>query len=73
MSTFIVGFVIGAAVASIVTTLYRRITRCPGRFLVDTSNLEKDLFRVDIYDLKHITDKKYVELKVVPDAKLSQE
>lgn len=71
--SFLIGVIVGSLVSAIFTTVYRRLTRCPGRFLVDTSNLEKDVFRVDIYDLKHITNKKYVELKVVPNATLSQE
>lgn len=42
-----------------------------GRLLIDTSDPEKDIFRLDLETLDGLSDKKTITLKVKPDSNLS--
>lgn len=47
--------------------------RTYGTLRIDTSNPEKDVYKIELKDLDGLPKKKYIVLKVDPKAKLSQE
>ena len=67
--TFACGLIAGALVLSI----FRLTRTATGQFMIDSSNDEKDIFRVELDDLDAIYKKKVIELKIVRDVNLSQE
>ena len=63
---YLAGFLTGGAVASCI--LYSKID---GILKIDNSNLEKDVYRIEIGDLDILPYKKHIILKVENDANLS--
>ena len=63
---YLAGFLTGGAIASCI--LYSKID---GTLKIDHSNLEKDVYRIEIGDLDILPYKKHVILKVENDANLS--
>ena len=63
---YLAGFLTGGAVASCI--LY---TKIDGILKIDHSNLEKDVYRIEIGDLDILPHKKHIILKVENDVNLS--
>lgn len=64
----LVGFIFGAAI-----TLIIMLNRASfGTLRIDHSNLEKDIYRIDIEDLDKLSKKKVVMLTIDNNAHLSQ-
>ena len=63
---YLAGFLTGGAVASCI--LYSKID---GILKIDHSNLEKDVYRIEIGDLDILPHKKHIILKVENDVNLS--
>ena len=64
MTTFIVGYLIGVLAEAIFATIWDCIRCTRGTLVIDKSNPEKDLYRIDLDDLDAIEKKKRVDLKV---------
>ena len=64
----LVGFIFGVAI-----TLIVRLNRTSfGTLRIDHSNLEKDIYRIDIEDLDKLSKKKVIMLTIDNNAHLSQ-
>lgn len=66
---FAIVFLLGVLIGVVIKSLIKRPT---GTLLIDKSNPEKDLYRFDIDYLSKISKRKYILLKVDPNADLSQ-
>ena len=66
---FAIIFMLGTLVGLVVRGLIKRPV---GTLLIDKNNPEKDLYRFDIEHLSEIDKRKYILLKVDPNANLSQ-
>lgn len=64
---FVAGIIVGMLVTAI-ATLRMRV----GSLLIDTSDPEKDIYRLDIDDLENISKKDFIMLRVDSHANLSQ-
>lgn len=64
----LVGFIFGAAITLIV--MLNRTSF--GTLRIDHSNLEKDIYRIDIEDLDKLSKKKVIMLTIDNNAHLSQ-
>lgn len=64
---FILGFLAGICA----TMIYKLSTAATGTFLIDSSDAEKDVFRLDLDKLEDVYKKKVIELKIVRNADLS--
>lgn len=66
-------FVCGLIVGVCVTMIFKLTRSATGKFLIDSSNAEKDVFRLNLDNLEDVYKKKVIELKIVRNADLSQE
>lgn len=66
---WLTGMVAGAMVLAAVIGVLSAI----GTLRIDTTNPEKDVWRLDVYDLDKIAKKKYIILQVDKNADLSQQ
>ena len=65
----LIGFVTGFAIGNAIFGCYYK---SEGTLRIDHSNLEKDIYRIEIVDLDRLSKKKHVVLKVDNNADLSQ-
>lgn len=65
---FLIGMLIGAIITSMIIDVYA----AKAVFRIDHSNPEKDVYRLDIGDLKAIDSRKYLRLKIDHHADLSR-
>ena len=65
----VVGVLVGSIISNII--FYIRYRKA-GTLRIDHSNPEKDVYRIEIYDLDGLSNKKHVILKVDNNANLSQ-
>lgn len=63
----------GIIVGLIVTTTIVGVKSAIGTLRIDSSNEEKDIYRLDIHDLEKVPNKKYIILRVDKNANLSQQ
>lgn len=63
----------GLIVGGLVVTIFRLARTATGKLLIDSSNPEKDVFRVNLDNLDDMYKKSFIELKIVRDADLSHE
>lgn len=71
MKLAILIFLLGLCIGMLVNELFKVIFSY-GTFLIDRSDPNKDICRLDIVDLDAISKKKYVTIKIQTNAKLSQ-
>ena len=71
--TFVFWFVLGAFVSALGSCIIDRIRSARGVLRVDHSNPQKDLYLFEIDDIEKINKKKYVNLKIDHNAKLSHD
>lgn len=69
--SYFVGVVIGIVLSFIVHKFYRKRST-DGVLKIDTSNPEKDIYRLDIDDLDILPRKKYLVLTIDTNVDLSQ-
>lgn len=69
--SYFVGVVIGIVLSFIVHKIYRKRST-DGVLKIDTSNPEKDIYRLDIDDLDILPRKKYLVLTIDTNVDLSQ-
>ena len=72
MDKFILMSVISFMLGMIINDIYYRFVGISGKLKIDHSNLEKDIYRLEIEDLDSLNKKKHVTLKVIHNADLSQ-
>ena len=65
-------WLLGVAVGVTITLVVIAIKSSLGKLLIDRSNPNKDVYRIDIGHIENLHKKKYVWLKVDPNADLSQ-
>lgn len=66
MSLYVaLSFLIGLVTGAFVSVLIRRRTHAEARMIIDTSNPEKDVFKLDVFDLDALSKKKYLEVKII--------
>lgn len=63
----------GLIVGGLLVTIFRLARTATGKLLIDSSNPEKDMFRVNLDNLDDMYKKSFIELKIVRDADLSHE
>lgn len=66
-------FVIGVVCTAIACIVYHHLMlhiHADGTLRIDTSNPEKDIYRLEINDLEHISEKKRIVLKIDKHANL---
>ena len=66
---FLIGLVAGGSIANVIFGVYYKPE---GTLRIDHSNLEKDIYRIEINDLDGLAKKKHVVLKIDNHANLSQ-
>lgn len=66
---WVTGIIVGMLLMGVIVCILSSI----GTLRIDTSNPEKDVWRLDIHDLDKISSKKYIIMQIDNDAKLSQE
>ena len=66
---FLIGLVAGGSIANAIFGFYYKPE---GALRIDHSNLEKDIYRIEINDLDGLSKKKHVVLKIDNHANLSQ-
>ena len=66
---FLIGLVAGGSIANVIFGVYYKPE---GTLRIDHSNLEKDIYRIDIEDLDKLSKKKVVMLTIDNNAHLSQ-
>ena len=71
MTLVILIFLLGLFVGMFINELVR-IIFISGTFLIDRSNPQKDICRLEVIDIDKISKKKYITIKIQTDAKLSQ-
>lgn len=71
MELVILIFLLGLFVGMFINELVR-IIFISGTFLIDRSDLQKDICRLEVIDIDKISKKKYITIKIQTDAKLSQ-
>lgn len=64
ITTFVIGYIVGVIAEAIFATIWDCIRSARGTFVIDKSNPEKDLYRLDLNDLDAIEKKKRLDLKV---------
>lgn len=69
----LVSWITGIIVGILLTTVIVTVKSAIGTLKIDTTNPEKDLWRLDVHDLDKIAQKKYIILQVDKDAHLSQQ
>lgn len=67
MIYFILGFIVG-----VFTMAFGLLRLIVGTLRIDRISSENDLYRFEIDDLNKLSEKKYIMLKVDPNADLSQ-
>lgn len=67
MIYFVLGFIVG-----IFTMTFGLLRLIVGTLRIDRISSENDLYRFEIDDLNKLSEKKYIVLKVDPNADLSQ-
>lgn len=65
-------FLIGLIIGAIVVSIFYRFRSSVGTLLIDHSNPEKDVYRLDVGDFDALSTKKRVLLKIDNAADLSQ-
>ena len=68
-----VWFAIGAFIGSLITNIIYLSKRTSGVLKIDLRDPEKDKYRFVINDITNVHKKKRIELKIDPNADLSQE
>lgn len=63
----------GIIVGLIAMTTIISVKAAVGTLRIDSSNEEKDIYRLDIHDLEKVPNKKYIILRVDKNANLSQQ
>lgn len=71
MKLVIIIFLLGLFVGMFINELLR-IIFISGTFLIDRSDPQKDICRLEVIDIDKISKKKYITIKIQTDAKLSQ-
>ena len=66
-------FMFGVAAGLSLTMIFKLTRSTTGKFLIDSSDPEKDVFRLDLDKLEDVYKKKVIELKIVRNADLSHE
>lgn len=66
---FLIGLVAGGSIVNVIFGVYYKPE---GTLRIDRSNLEKDIYRIEINDLDGLPNKKRVVLKIDNHANLSQ-
>lgn len=67
-------FLLGALIGSLLTNLIIWFVDKPdGVLKIDHSDLKSDIYRIELDDLEHLSDKNMIILKVDNRAKLSQD
>ena len=69
---YIIGFVVGCVIQAAVSAIMRIIYSGSGTLLIDRSDTEKDVYRLEIDDLDNLAKKKRLDLKIDANANLSQ-
>jgi hypothetical protein len=64
VTTFVIGYLIGVVAEAIFATIWDCIRSARGTLVIDKTDPEKDLYRLDLDDLDAIEKKKRVDLKV---------
>jgi hypothetical protein len=63
--SLLIAIAISVISGSMITVLIYRFTHASARLIVDTSDPEKDVFKLDIFDLEVLRKKKYLEVRIV--------
>lgn len=71
MKLVILIFLLGLFVGMFINELLR-IIFISGTFLIDRSNPQKDICRLEVIDIDKISKKKYITIKIQTDANLSR-
>ena len=71
MKLVILIFLLGLFLGMFINELLR-IIFISGTFLIDRSNPQKDICRLEVIDIDAISKKKYVTIKIQTDANLSR-
>lgn len=66
---FLIGLVTGGSIVNLIFGIYYK---SEGTLRIDHSNLEKDIYRIEIDDLDGLSKKKHIVLKIDNNANLSQ-
>lgn len=66
--TWLLGVLVGVAIATVVITIKSAF----GKLLIDRSNPNKDVYQIYLTRIENVHKKKFVCLKVDPNADLSQ-
>lgn len=66
---WVTGIIVGILLTAVVISVKSAI----GTLKIDTTNPEKDLWRLDVHDLDKIAKKKYIILQVDANADLSSQ
>lgn len=66
-------FACGLIAGALVVSIFRLVHTATGQLMIDSSNKEKDVFRLNLDNLDDVYKKKVIELKIVRNADLSQE
>lgn len=72
MNSFLI-FLLGVVAGVCATMVFKLSIAATGQFLVDSSDEEKDIFRLNLDNLDDVYKKKVIELKIVRNADLSHE
>lgn len=72
MANFLFWFFVGILFGVCITVLIYRLTKTCGTLLIDQSNPEKDIYRMEFDSLKKLSKKKRVLLRIDSNADLSQ-
>lgn len=68
----LIWLLVGVVAGSVITSIRYWTKRSTGTLRIDHSNPERDLYRFDIYDIKRLSTKKEIVLKIDNNADLSQ-
>ena len=68
----LIWLLVGVVAGSAITSIMYWMKRSTGTLRIDHSNPERDLYRFDIYDIKRLSTKKEIVLKIDNNADLSQ-
>ena len=64
--------IVGAVIGTVVTLVFQHMLYANGTLLIDRTDPDRDVYRIDLDSLDNLPKKKRITLKVNPYADLSQ-
>lgn len=64
MTLFWIGLSVGITCGLIIAALLTKIVTTVGKLIIDQTNAEKDIYKIELDDLDHLDKMRYIVLKV---------